>query len=59
MVSVVVGKGGFEAAMRKFRKKISESGVLKDVRDKEFYEKPSEVRRKKHKAAIARQKREI
>jgi small subunit ribosomal protein S21 len=40
-----------ESALRRFKKQIQESGVLKDAREHEHYEKPSERRRK---AAAAR-----
>jgi small subunit ribosomal protein S21 len=37
-------------ALRKFKKKVQDDGILQDLRQKEFYEKPS-IRRKKAKAA--------
>ena len=37
----------FEAALRRFKKKIEQEGILKEVRDRKHYEKPSERRRKK------------
>jgi small subunit ribosomal protein S21 len=40
-----------DSALRRFKKQIQESGVLKDAREHEHYEKPSERRRK---AAAAR-----
>lgn len=40
-----------DAALRRFKKQIQESGVLKEAREHEHYEKPSERRRK---AAAAR-----
>ena len=40
-----------ESALRRFKKQIQESGVLKDAREHEHFEKPSERRRK---AAAAR-----
>jgi small subunit ribosomal protein S21 len=35
-----------ERALRKFKKKVAESGLLQDLRDKEFYEKPTTTRKK-------------
>ena len=35
-----------DSALRRFKKQIQESGVLKDAREHEHYEKPSEQRRK-------------
>ena len=37
----------FEAALRRFKKKIEQEGILKEIRDRKHYEKPSERRRKK------------
>lgn len=37
-------------ALRKFKKKMQEDGILQELRQKEFYEKPS-IKRKKAKAA--------
>tara|TARA_B100000965_G_C19110193_1_gene548697 strand:- start:54 stop:329 length:276 start_codon:yes stop_codon:yes gene_type:complete len=33
-------------ALRKFKKKVAESGILQDYKEKQFYTKPSEKRRK-------------
>ncbi|HEY3413430.1 MAG TPA: 30S ribosomal protein S21 [Armatimonadota bacterium] len=40
-----------DSALRRFKKQIQESGILKEAREHEHYEKPSERRRK---AAAAR-----
>ena len=37
----------FEVALRRFKKKIEQEGILREVRDRKHYEKPSERRRKK------------
>ena len=37
----------FEAALRRFKKKIEQEGILKEIRDRKHYEKPSERRRKR------------
>lgn len=39
----------FEAALRRFKKKIEQEGILREVRDRKHYEKPSERKRKKAK----------
>jgi len=44
-------------ALRKLKKKIEAAGVLKEIRDRQFYEKPSEKRRKAKKAGIMRWKK--
>lgn len=49
--TVTVGPdGNVEKAMRKFKKKVLESGLLRELKDRETYEKPT-TRRKKAKAA--------
>ena len=47
----------FMKALRKFKRKVSESGIIQDYRDKQYYEKPSDKRRKAKKAAVRRQQR--
>ena len=37
-------------ALRKFKKKVQEDGILQELRQREFYEKPS-IKRKKARAA--------
>jgi len=46
-----------ESLIRRFRKKVSESGILQDVRRKRWYMSPSEVRRMQKKKAIRRARR--
>lgn len=49
--SVLVQDEHVEKALRKFKKKIQESGILNDVRDHEFYTKPTTARKLKASAA--------
>jgi small subunit ribosomal protein S21 len=35
-----------EKALRKFKKKVQESGLLQGLREREFYEKPTTARKK-------------
>ncbi len=44
-------------ALKKFRRKMIRSGLFKDMRRKRFYEKPSEAKRAKAKAAERRRRR--
>ena len=57
--SVRVTDGNVEKALRKFKKKIQESGLLDDLRAKEFYEKPTTERKRKKGAARARLRKQI
>lgn len=47
-------KDNFEQMLRKFKRKVNESGVLKEARKREYFEKPSDKRRRKHKEALRR-----
>lgn len=40
-----------ERALRRLKKKLDREGVIRDVRAKRYFEKPSEVKRRKKKAA--------
>jgi small subunit ribosomal protein S21 len=57
--SVRVTDGNVEKALRKFKKKIQESGLLDDLRAKEFYEKPTTERKRKKGAARARLRKQL
>ena len=56
-MKVVVKRGQFERAIRQFKRKTVESGIVFEVKERGHYEKPSDRRRRKHKAAVARQRR--
>lgn len=57
--SVLVKDGNVEKALRKFKKKVAESGLLNELRDRETYEKPTTARKKKKAAAKNRLRKEI
>lgn len=44
----------FEVAIRRFRRACEKAGVLTEVRRREFYEKPTTVRKRKAAAAVKR-----
>lgn len=48
---VIVKDDNVERALRKFKKKITESGLLNELRDREFYEKPTTTRKRQRSAA--------
>lgn len=48
-----------EKALRRFKKKIQDSGLLQELRDREFYEKPTTTRKRKKSAAVNRWKKEL
>jgi small subunit ribosomal protein S21 len=49
----------FDLALRKFKKMVEKSGVLKDLRSKEFYEKPCQKRIRKKNEAERRWKKKV
>jgi len=44
--TVEVKNGNFERALRKFKKKCTEDGIIQEVRTRREYVKPSEIKRK-------------
>ena len=53
-LSVEVRNGDVNFALRKFKKKVQEDGILQELRQREFFEKPSITRAKDKKAGRAR-----
>jgi small subunit ribosomal protein S21 len=49
--TVIVTDGNVDRALRKFKKKIAESGLLQGLKQREFYEKPTTERKRKKSAA--------
>jgi small subunit ribosomal protein S21 len=44
----------FDIALRRFKRSCEKAGVLAEVRRREFYEKPTSVRKRKAAAAVKR-----
>ena len=57
-LKVVVGDN-FNSALRKFNKKVDDSGLLETIKDNLFYEKPTTRRKRKKGAAKARLRKQI
>jgi small subunit ribosomal protein S21 len=57
--SVLVRDGNVERALRKFKKKIQEQGLLEELRGRETYEKPTTERKRKKGAAKARWRKKL
>lgn len=49
----------FEIALRRFKRTCEKAGVLTEVRRREFYEKPTEVRKRKAAAAVKRHMKKV
>ena len=56
---VEVQEGQFERALRKFKKKVIESGLLQGLREREFYEKPTTARKKAKNQAKRRWQKKV
>jgi len=56
-LSVEVRNGDFNGALRRFKKKVQEAGIIQEVRARGEFIKPSEVRKKAKAAGIARWKK--
>tara|TARA_B100000029_G_scaffold414162_1_gene417496 strand:- start:331 stop:534 length:204 start_codon:yes stop_codon:yes gene_type:complete len=48
----------FERALRRFKKKWEKAGILREVKRRSYYVKPSELKRIAERAAIKRKRRE-
>jgi small subunit ribosomal protein S21 len=57
--SVLVTDGNVEKALRKFKKKIQADGLLNDLREREFYIKPTTQRKLQASAAKQRWRKKL
>tara|TARA_Y100001938_G_C7980258_1_gene374018 strand:+ start:534 stop:776 length:243 start_codon:yes stop_codon:yes gene_type:complete len=48
-ITVEVRGGNLEKAMRVLKKKVQKAGIIKNYRDKQYFSKPSEIKREKRK----------
>jgi small subunit ribosomal protein S21 len=53
-ISVEVRNGDVNFALRKFKRKVQEAGLMQELREREFYTKPSEKRKRAKAAARSR-----
>jgi len=51
-ITVQVRKGNLEQAMRVLKKKVQKEGIVKELRDRQYYTKPSLKKREKKKEMI-------
>lgn len=49
----------FDVALRRFKRSCEKAGVLAEVRRREFYEKPTAVRKRKAAAAVKRHAKKV
>lgn len=58
-MTVTVVNDQVDKAMRKFKKKVLESGLLRILKEKEFYEKPTAARKRAKSAAKNRWQKKL
>lgn len=56
-MTIFVKNGNVDQALRKFKRKIADDNKLFDYREKEFFEKPSQKRKKKKQSAVVRERK--
>ena len=56
MLEIPVVKGNINKALKLFKRKFKQTGILKEVRERKNYTKPSTKRRKQKEKAILKQK---
>jgi small subunit ribosomal protein S21 len=49
----------FEIALRRFKRTCEKAGVLTEIRRREFYEKPTEIRKRKAASAVKRHMKKV
>ncbi len=49
----------FEVAMRRFKRSCEKAGILAEVHRREYYEKPTQVRKRKAAAAVKRYQKKL
>jgi|TARA_B100001964_G_scaffold227021_1_gene276506 small subunit ribosomal protein S21 len=59
MVTVYVRQGNFYKAFSIFKRKVQKEGILKSLKDKRFYEKPSIKKKRKATEALRRRKKTL
>jgi small subunit ribosomal protein S21 len=57
-ITIEVRKGNVEQAMRVLKRKVQKEGIVKELRERQYYEKPSAKKRRKKKENIANCKKE-
>jgi len=58
-ITVEVRGGNLEKAMRVLKKKIQKEGLMKEIKRRQFYQKPSLIKREKKKEGIKNYKKKM
>ena len=59
MIEVQVRGGNLEKAMRVLKKKVQKEGIVKELKRRQFYMQPSEIKREKKKEGIKNVKKKM
>ena len=59
LVEVQVRNGNLEKAMRVLKKKVQKEGLLRELKDRQYYTKPSEKKREAKKQGIKNTKKRM
>lgn len=57
--TIIVGDMPINVALRKFKQKVDDSGILEDIKKRMFYEKPTTKKKRKKGAAVSRWKKKL
>ncbi|ANJ67118.1 MAG: 30S ribosomal protein S21 [Halothiobacillus sp.] len=49
----------FEVAVRRFKRSCEKAGIISELREREFYEKPTTERKRKNAAAVKRNQKRL
>lgn len=58
MTTIIVRNNNVEKALRVLKRKAKKDGILQELKDRQYYQKPSEKKRLAKKRGIARWKKE-
>ena len=57
-IEVTVRNGNVEKAMRVLKKKLLKDGMMRELKERQYYQKPSHIKREAKKQQIRRYKKE-
>ena len=58
-ITVEVRGGNLEKAMRVLKKKVQKEGIVRELKERQFYRKPSEIKREAKKQGIKNMKKKM
>ena len=58
-ITVVVRNNNLEQAMRVLKKKVQKEGIVRELKERQYYRKPSEIKREAKKQGIKNVKKKM